>query len=239
MRVSRHDSTSRLELLPSCPAEAGREMQYFARAHFPLQAEWPDRHILHRRWAIPPTLTRVPRSHSVLGICFRQQASGNNDRRPPWFRRVFRDHIERKGIIDATAAQKPIATFWSRPPRKAQNTQQPRKILTPRDPLNLCPRPKFSFRNMSRLELGDLVYIARQHRCANANKIIWQASAPTTWRCRSLTRDFADACGFARSYMSRIERGTANLSLDGIERLTIAFGVSTEESFKGLSAPNE
>jgi len=27
--------------------------------------------------------------------------------------------------------------------------------------------------------------------------------------------DFANACGFARSYMSRIERGTSNLSLDG------------------------
>jgi len=31
--------------------------------------------------------------------------------------------------------------------------------------------------------------------------------------------DFADACGLARSYMNRIERGTANLSLDAVERL--------------------
>lgn len=46
--------------------------------------------------------------------------------------------------------------------------------------------------------------------------------------------DFADACGFARSYMSRIERGTSNLSLDGIERVTVGFGISVEELFKGL-----
>lgn len=45
---------------------------------------------------------------------------------------------------------------------------------------------------------------------------------------------FADACGFARSYMSRIERGTSNLSLDGIERVAIGFGISVEELFKGL-----
>ena len=46
--------------------------------------------------------------------------------------------------------------------------------------------------------------------------------------------DFADRCGFARSYMSRIERGTSNLSLDGIERLAAAFGISVGELFKGL-----
>ncbi|MCG2585991.1 helix-turn-helix transcriptional regulator [Massilia sp. TS11] len=46
--------------------------------------------------------------------------------------------------------------------------------------------------------------------------------------------DFADTCGFARSYMSRIERGTSNLSLDGIERLAAAFGISIEELFKKL-----
>jgi transcriptional regulator with XRE-family HTH domain len=46
--------------------------------------------------------------------------------------------------------------------------------------------------------------------------------------------DFADSCGFARSYMSRIERGTANLSLDAIERLSSAFGITVEELFKGL-----
>jgi len=46
--------------------------------------------------------------------------------------------------------------------------------------------------------------------------------------------DFADACGFARSYMSRIERGTANLSLDAVERLVSAFNITAEELFKGM-----
>ena len=46
--------------------------------------------------------------------------------------------------------------------------------------------------------------------------------------------DFADACGFARSYMSRIERGTANLSLDAVQRLAKAFDITVEELFKGL-----
>jgi transcriptional regulator with XRE-family HTH domain len=39
---------------------------------------------------------------------------------------------------------------------------------------------------------------------------------------------FADKCGFARSYMSRIERGKANLSLDAVEIIAIALNV--EES---------
>ena len=38
----------------------------------------------------------------------------------------------------------------------------------------------------------------------------------------------------ARSYMSRIERGTSNLSLDGIECVAIKFHISVEELFKGL-----
>lgn len=36
---------------------------------------------------------------------------------------------------------------------------------------------------------------------------------------------FADRCGFVRSYMSRIERGRANPSLDAIEVLADALGV--------------
>lgn len=39
---------------------------------------------------------------------------------------------------------------------------------------------------------------------------------------------FADKCGFARSYMSRIERGKANLSLDAIE--VIATTLEIEET---------
>ena len=42
---------------------------------------------------------------------------------------------------------------------------------------------------------------------------------------------FADKCGFARSYMSRIERGGANPSLDAIEALAVALGVSVNELF--------
>lgn len=45
--------------------------------------------------------------------------------------------------------------------------------------------------------------------------------------------DLADRCGFARSYMSRIERGKANPSLDAIERLAgglrVAVGALFEE----------
>ena len=42
---------------------------------------------------------------------------------------------------------------------------------------------------------------------------------------------FADKCGFARSYMSRIERGGANPSLDAIEILAIGLRVAVEEFF--------
>jgi transcriptional regulator with XRE-family HTH domain len=43
---------------------------------------------------------------------------------------------------------------------------------------------------------------------------------------------FADRCGFARSYMSRVERGGANPSLDAIEVLASAFGVEVAELFR-------
>lgn len=36
---------------------------------------------------------------------------------------------------------------------------------------------------------------------------------------------FADRCGFARSYMSRVERGFANPSLDAVEVFALALGV--------------
>lgn len=59
-------------------------------------------------------------------------------------------------------------------------------------------------------------------------------------RVRQLRRDavsqedFAAGCGFALSCISSIERGTSNLSLDGIERLATAFWITVEELFKGL-----
>lgn len=43
---------------------------------------------------------------------------------------------------------------------------------------------------------------------------------------------FADKCGFARSYMSRIERGVANPSLDAIEVLAVALKVEVKAFFE-------
>ena len=42
---------------------------------------------------------------------------------------------------------------------------------------------------------------------------------------------FADKCGFARSYMSRVERGLANPSLDAVEVLADALGVEVKVLF--------
>lgn len=47
---------------------------------------------------------------------------------------------------------------------------------------------------------------------------------------------FADRCGFARSYMSRIERGRANPSLDAVQDLADALGV---EEFRLIIADAE
>lgn len=46
--------------------------------------------------------------------------------------------------------------------------------------------------------------------------------------------EFADRCGFARTYMSRIETGGANPSLDAIKVLADALKVSLAELFNGL-----
>lgn len=43
---------------------------------------------------------------------------------------------------------------------------------------------------------------------------------------------FADKCGYARSYMSRIERGLANPSLDAVEVLAVALRVEVKELFR-------
>lgn len=43
---------------------------------------------------------------------------------------------------------------------------------------------------------------------------------------------FADKCGFVRSYMSRIERGQANPSLDAVETLAGALGVTVVSLFE-------
>ncbi|XAW95267.1 helix-turn-helix transcriptional regulator [Pseudomonas abietaniphila] len=45
---------------------------------------------------------------------------------------------------------------------------------------------------------------------------------------------FADRCGFARTYMSRIETGGANPSINAIKVLADALGVSISTLFEGL-----
>ena len=42
---------------------------------------------------------------------------------------------------------------------------------------------------------------------------------------------FADRCGFARSYMSRVERGAGNPSLDAIETIAVALNVEVQVLF--------
>jgi transcriptional regulator with XRE-family HTH domain len=46
---------------------------------------------------------------------------------------------------------------------------------------------------------------------------------------------FADKCGYARSYMSRLERGQGNPSLDAIEVLAAALKVPVRSLFDAES----
>lgn len=45
---------------------------------------------------------------------------------------------------------------------------------------------------------------------------------------------FADHCGFARTYMSRVETGGANPSLDAIKVFADALGIELSELFKNI-----
>lgn len=45
---------------------------------------------------------------------------------------------------------------------------------------------------------------------------------------------FADRCGFVRTYMSRIETGTANPSLDAAKVLADGLGITLSELLQGL-----
>ncbi|MFJ2288319.1 helix-turn-helix domain-containing protein [Pseudomonas iridis] len=45
---------------------------------------------------------------------------------------------------------------------------------------------------------------------------------------------FADKCGFVRTYMSRIETGTANPSLDAAKVLADGLGITLSELLEGL-----
>jgi len=60
-------------------------------------------------------------------------------------------------------------------------------------------------------------------------------------RVRDLRREqgfsqeaFADRCGFVRTYMSRIETGTANPSLEAAKVLADGLGLSLSELLQGL-----
>ena len=44
--------------------------------------------------------------------------------------------------------------------------------------------------------------------------------------------DFADICGLHRTYISDIERETRNVSIDNIEKIAEAFGISASELLK-------
>lgn len=46
--------------------------------------------------------------------------------------------------------------------------------------------------------------------------------------------DFADLCGFDRTYVSGIERGTRNPTLKALEILANALEVAIEDLFKGI-----
>lgn len=45
---------------------------------------------------------------------------------------------------------------------------------------------------------------------------------------------FADKCGFARTYMSRVETGGANPSLDALQTFATALKIPLSELFEGM-----
>lgn len=46
--------------------------------------------------------------------------------------------------------------------------------------------------------------------------------------------EFAEKCGFARTYMSRIETGTANPSIDAVQTLATALKIPLGKMFADL-----
>ena len=49
--------------------------------------------------------------------------------------------------------------------------------------------------------------------------------------------EFADRCGFFRTYLSRIETGVANPTLNAIEVISIALDVRLVDMFQALEVP--
>lgn len=48
--------------------------------------------------------------------------------------------------------------------------------------------------------------------------------------------EFADRCGFFRTYLSRIETGAANPTLNAVEVIAIALGVKLADVFQTIEA---
>lgn len=46
--------------------------------------------------------------------------------------------------------------------------------------------------------------------------------------------DFAEKCGLHRTYISDVELGKRNVSLENIERIANALGISISDYFKGI-----
>lgn len=79
---------------------------------------------------------------------------------------------------------------------------------------------------MSHMERGlTVVKIAHSVHEKIPENTVWRAGKRTAHCHRIEPEAFADRCGFARSYMSRIERGGSNASLDAIEVLANALSV--------------
>ncbi len=46
--------------------------------------------------------------------------------------------------------------------------------------------------------------------------------------------EFADLCGLHRTYISDIELGKRNVSLENIEKIAVALGISISDLFEGV-----
>jgi transcriptional regulator with XRE-family HTH domain len=47
---------------------------------------------------------------------------------------------------------------------------------------------------------------------------------------------FADACGLHRTYMGSVERGERNISLDNIQKIAAALGISLSQLFEEVES---
>lgn len=94
---------------------------------------------------------------------------------------------------------------------------------------------------MSHMERGlTVVKIAHSVHEKDLENKVWRAGKRTAHCHRNEPEAFADRCGFARSYMSRIERGGSNASLDAIEVLANALSVEPWQLLaSGLSEDND